>query len=107
MSNINVLLVGNDNILEVASLKNELTGAFLNAATVTVTLKDAANVNVAGDTWPKTMAYVTGSAGIYRATMLYTLALVADARYSAVISVNGGAGLQAAWTMECVARART
>lgn len=106
MSNINVLLVNNDNILEVDGLKNELTGADLNAATVTVTLKDAAGVNVAGDTWPKTMAYVTGSHGTYRATLLYSMPLTDGARYNAVISANGGAGLQAAWTVECVARAR-
>lgn len=106
MSNINVLFVGNDNILEVSDLKNELTGADLNAATVTVTLKDAAGANVTGDTWPKTMTYVTGSKGTYRTTLLYSMPLTAGDRYNAVISANGGAGLQASWTVECVARAR-
>lgn len=106
MSTIQTLLIGNDTIFEVDRLKDELTGSFKNAATVTVTLVDADGAQVAGDTWPKTLDYVTGSSGVYRATLPYTLDLEENARYDAQVSVNAGAGLRAAWTVECVARKR-
>lgn len=106
MSNIHILLDNNDSILEVDGLKNELTGVFLNAATVTVTLKDAAGADVAGDTWPKTLNYLAASNGTYRATLLYSLTLTAGSRYTAVITADGGAGLHAEWAMDCVCRAR-
>lgn len=106
MSTIQILYVGNDTILEIDRLKNELTGAYLNSATVTVTLRDEAGAEVAGDTWPKTMAYLAGSNGVYRATLPHTLALTASQRVTAAISVDAGAGLVAAWDVECVARVR-
>lgn len=106
MSNVHILLDNNDSILEVDGLKNELTGAYLNSATVTVTLKDAAGANVTGDTWPKALAYLALSNGTYRATLLYSLALTAGSRYTATIIADGGAGLRAEWTLECVCRAR-
>lgn len=106
MSNIQTLYVGNDTILEVGSLKNELTGAFLNSAAVTVTVTDMSGVEVSGDTWPKTMAYLTGSDGVYRATLLHGLALVAGTRYQAEVAADAGTGLYASWTIDCVARDR-
>lgn len=106
MSNITILYVGSDNVIEVAGLQNELSGAFLNSVTVTVTLKDAAGSNVTGDSWPKTMTYLTGSNGVYRATLGYALSLTAGIRYTATIAANGGAGLRAQWDIECIARSR-
>lgn len=107
MSNIQVLYIGNDTILEVESLRNDLTGAYLNSATVTVTLEETDGVDVAGETWPKTMAYVTGSNGTYRATLVYGLSLVAGRKYYAQITADAGAGLRAAWQVECIARKRS
>lgn len=107
MSTIHVLHVGNDHVLEVAGLRNELTGAALNSATVTVTLVDSAAAEVTGDTWPKTMSYVSGSDGVYRATLVYGLGLTAGARYTARITADAGNGLRAYWEMECVARPRS
>lgn len=106
MSNIQTLYVGNDTILEIDNLKNELTGAFLTAASVTVTLKDSTGANVIGDTWPKTLTYLASSNGVYRCTLLHALALVAGRRYTAVIVADGGAGLYASFTVDCVARTR-
>lgn len=106
MSNIHILLDNNDSILEVDGLKNELTGTFINSATVTVTLYDAANTPVGGDTWPKALAYVAASNGIYQTILSYALAITSGSRYSAVITADGGAGLRAEWTMDCVCRAR-
>lgn len=106
MSNITVIYVGNDNELEVAGLRNEMTGADMNNATVTVRLTTTAGVDVDGAAWPKTLPYVAGSNGLYRATLPYTLTLVPGGRYVATIVADAGAGLHAQWEMECVARAR-
>lgn len=106
MSNVNVLYTANDTVIEVKGLKNEVSGAFLNAAAVTATLVDSAAAQVAGETWPKTLDYVAGSDGIYRATLPYTLSLAAGGRYEAQISVNAGSGLRANFTLPCVARSR-
>lgn len=106
MSNIHIILDNNDSVIEVFDLKNELTGAFLNAAAVTVTLKDSAGVDVVGDTWPKTMTYETASNGMYRATLAYNLATTAGSRYTAVVIADAGAGLRAEWNLECVCRVR-
>lgn len=106
MSNIQTLYIGNDTIFEVERLKDELTGSYVDDATVTVTLTDADGASVAGDTWPKSLAYVSGSSGVYRATLPYTLELTENARYDANVTANAGAGLRSAWTVECVARKR-
>jgi len=107
MSNVQVIYVGNDTILEVESLKNELTGLYVNDATVTVTLEETDGVDVAGDSWPKTLTYVGGSNGAYRATLVFGLALVAGRKYNAKITADAGAGLRAAWTVPCLARERS
>ena len=106
MSNVNILYTSNDTVLEVRGLKNEVTGAFLNAATVTATLVDSDGDEVAGETWPKTLDYVSSSDGVYRATLPYTLSLASGGRYTAQISVNAGSGLRASFALPCVARSR-
>ena len=104
--NITELLIGNDMILELEGLTNGLTGEVLNDATVAVTLLDAEGGEVGGDVWPKTMAYVAESLGVYHALLVYTLALEAGNRYNAEVTVDAGAGLRASWTVECIARQR-
>ena len=106
MSNVFIIYTGNDTVLEVANLVNGMTGDSLNSADVSATLVDAAGEEVAGVTWPLSLLYVTGSKGVYRVTLPYTLSLEADARYEARVIANGGAGLHASWSVECVARAR-
>lgn len=107
MSNVTILYVGNDTVLEVRGLKNEVTGAFLNAAAVTATLVDAEGDQVTGQSWPVTLAYVTGSDGLYRATLSYGMGLTSGGRYTAQITANGGSGLRASWSIPCLARARS
>lgn len=107
MASEDILYVGNDNILEVDELKNAASAAFLNSATVTVTLEDSTGTEVTGDTWPKSLTYVTSSDGKYRATMLDTLSLTADALYTAKITADGGSGLLAYWERPLYARSRT
>jgi hypothetical protein len=106
MTTIQVLLIGNDTIIDVARLQDELTGEFVNDAEVSITLVDAAGMEVEGDTWPKPVPYVDDTDGLYRATLVYTLALVPDGRYTAQLDVDAGAGRRAAWSIACVARMR-
>ena len=82
----------NSNLLELVGLKNAATGAYLNAATVTVTLQTEAGTEISGETWPLTMSYVSGSNGDYRALLSHTLGLVSGP-VDAVVDADAGAGL--------------
>ncbi|KKL24558.1 hypothetical protein LCGC14_2414110 [marine sediment metagenome] len=95
----------NDNLLELVDLKDVVTGNFANTAVVAVTLVDKDDVNVVGETWPLTMAFVAASNGLYRAVLKDTLTLIVDALYTAKIDVNDGANKQAHW--EFLVRAET
>lgn len=106
MSNVSVIYTGNDTVLEVANLINGLTGEPLNGADVSVTLLDADDAEVEGETWPRSLIYVADSRGVYRYTLPYTLSLVLGGRYTATVVADAGPGLRARWSMECVARAR-
>ena len=98
--------VANDNQLRVDGLR-DADDAYLNSATVTCTgVTDADGNAVSGDTFPKTLTYVSASDGNYRGTLQQTLALEADQIYTATITVDGG-GLQATFAVPFVARART
>lgn len=97
---------GNDNILELDGLKNDATDAFINDATVTVTMVDSNDVEVSGQTWPTSMLYVNSSDGVYRATLQDVLVLAEDARYIAKVTANGGAGLLGFFELPVVARIR-
>lgn len=103
---VQTLYYGSDMLLEVAGLRDDVTGDYLNTATVTVTLKTATGVNVTGETWPLAMTYVTSSNGVYRATLKDTLSLTANARYVATVSADGGAGKMARWDLDFVCRLR-
>lgn len=107
MSTVETLFIGNDSVIEVAALKNELSAGDINTATVTVRLQEVTGENVAGQLWPITMLYVPNSSGIYRATLPYTLPLIPNKRYVATIVADAGPGLRAEWDMQCVARSRT
>lgn len=100
------LLVANDNILEVKELTDPATGAFINNAIVTAILVDAAGAEVAGDTWPKTLAYVSASNGTYRATLEQTLAITHGRTYTARITALGN-GFTGFWERPFKARKRT
>lgn len=107
MSNINVLFVDNDNVLEIQGLKDEVGAAFLAAAAVSVTLSDEQGLAVQGADWPLSLAYVDGSRGEYRATLPYTLDLTANRRYTALIVADAGPGRHAEWSLGCVAKTRS
>lgn len=106
MSQVQILYDNNDMVLEAAGLRNETTGAFLNAASVSVTLKDSAGVNVTGQTWPLVLTYVPSSDGVYRAGLSNALNVTPASRYVAQVVVDAGAGLRAEWDLDCVCQTR-
>jgi hypothetical protein len=100
------LYIGNDHAIELRGLKDEISNDFLNAATVTVTLKDSAGANVSGASWPIAMTFITGTNGVYRATLPDELAIVDGRRYTAVVVADGGANKRGQWNIPCAARLR-
>ncbi len=107
MSNVHILYLDNDNVLEVQQLRNDTSGDFLNTANVSMTLHDAGGDPVNGANWPLPLQYVDGSHGVYRVTLDRDLALTLNARYIARIAVDGGSELRASWSIACVARHRS
>jgi hypothetical protein len=86
----------NTNVIDLIGLHAELDGSFINDATVTVTIRDAAGVDLAG-AWPLAMTYVPASTGNYRALQSAALPFVAKASYVAIIDANGGSNRTGHW----------
>lgn len=84
-----VLYLQSDNLLELKGLKNAASGAYINNATVTVTLVDASGTSVSGQSWPATLSYVSGSNGDYRLTLEDTLPLSENGTYVARVTAIG------------------
>ncbi len=103
-----IILYQNSMLLKLNGLRDSeaLPGVFLNAATVTVTLKDSAGAEVSGETWPLTLDYIAASDGNYSATLTDTLGVTLSGIYDAEITVDGGAGLKAFWVMPLVVKKR-
>lgn len=84
-----------DNLFEVLGANREDTGAYLNGATVNVTLVDAkTGVQIGNMAWPITLSYVAGSNGDYRATIPYNISVTKGQYVIAQVSVDGGPGLK-------------
>jgi hypothetical protein len=101
---IDVLFKKNDQFVEVNGLRNNLTGAYLNAATVTATLRDLAGVAVAGLDGVA-LAYVAGSDGDYRGQVEETFD-PPPGRYRIEFTAVEGA-LVARWDDDVIVRVRT
>jgi hypothetical protein len=109
-----IIYVANTNVLELSGLKSAIEDAFINDATVTVTLKDSEGNAVTGQTWPTTMAYVAASDGVYRAIMKDGLSIVAAdddsaegvGEYTAFIEANAGTDRIGHWEFPVTAATR-
>lgn len=97
------IYIGNDNVLTMDGLKDVVTDAFLNAATVTAQLKTAEGADVGG---ALTLSYVAESRGRYRATIEDDLALIDQTAYQVHIDVDAGADLRAHWEVPVTAITR-
>lgn len=106
MSNVTILYTGNDMVLELSNLTNDVTGELLDAADVQVTLLRTDGTPVEGAEWPLSLLHVAGSRGMYRVTLPYTMILAINGRYTAQVTVDAGPGLRGEFELECVARQR-
>ena len=97
---IEVIYLANDTLLELRDLRAETTGALMEGATVTAVLKDAAGTTVA------TISLLEVEAGLYRGTLPYSTALTLNARYTATITADAGAGRRGTWTVPVLVKAR-
>ena len=87
MSGAIALFVGNTTVLEVA-LVDKLTGNVINGAAVAVTLTDIAGNELAGESWPKALAYVAQSEGIYRTYLSSSVSMEEGANYLYVATAD-------------------
>lgn len=81
------LYTGTYNLVVISGLWNSNTDAFINNATVRITLKDDAGVNVTGETWPVTGSYVSGSDGRYHIILDTDAAITAGEVYTGVLEI--------------------
>lgn len=102
------VFVANTNVLELLGLKNEISGAFINTATVTVTVKDKDTLAaVTGMTWPAPMPNVAASQGDYRLILEDDLALIAKKNYIAFIDADNGPNEKGHWEFPFKPETRT
>lgn len=83
--------VSNTNLLQLSDLKKESDNSAITGATVTVTIKDAAGVNLAGVAWPQLMSEVGG--GDYELSLPVALAWIAEAQYVAFVDATTPVGV--------------
>lgn len=93
---------GNTNYLQLTGLYDAVSAAYVNNATVTVTISDASGVEVMAST---SMAYVSSSSGNYRATVPYDTGLLADRPYTATVTAVSGS-TRGVWEFQFKPRTR-
>lgn len=102
-----VLYIENDNVLELVGLQDSVTDAYVNSASVSVTLIDQAGTTVSGETWPLSLSYVAASNGTYRATLRDTLVLSSQRQVTAKIVADDGVDRKATWEIPLTVKRRT
>jgi hypothetical protein len=88
------IYAGNDNLFQLLGLTDISTGAFVNNATVNVTVKKVSDGSTLGTA---SMPYVTGTNGNYQGTLLAASAPTAQVGYTAQIVVTTPSGGTAEW----------
>ena len=89
---------GNDNLVENPTpMTRSSTGAYVNDASVTMTLKDSNGDAVVGAS-ALSLAYVSDSNGRYQGTLPSSLTLTAGATYTLEITATSGS-TTAFWTL--------
>lgn len=89
-----------DNVIEIPSLTDGIDGSYVNTATVQATLYDQDEVEITGQTWPLSMAYVAASNGTYRGTILDTINVSPGDLVRCVVTATDGADRKRTWTAD-------
>lgn len=101
---MSVLYVDNSNVVELTDVKNSVTGDPDTGASVSVTLLDSADNEVAGQAWPLPMAH--DADGTYRATMSANIDVANGEPYYAVVDAIGSNGSVGKWRCKVKASER-
>lgn len=102
---LEVISIGSDNLVRLDVLTNASTGAYVNNATVTFTLKDA-NGNVVAGLSGVAMPYVSGQNGRYEGTIPNGTALTQNALYTIEVTATSGSVILFR-KLSCVAKYRS
>ena len=97
--------IGADNVVQLGGFQNAIDSTYLNAATVTCTIKDTSGNEVSGISWPVTLDYVAASDGIYRATIDKAITLTFGNIYYVEITATES-GIDGFWRIPIHARYR-
>lgn len=98
--------LSNTNVIILDELTLASTGAYINDATVTVTIKDENDTELTGETWPLTMSYVTGSDGKYAGAVSSSVSVSAGDLLSCEVTATSG-GNTGFWDAPLRVKART
>lgn len=85
-----IIFHGNDNLILVKGVYNNATSAYVNNATVNVTLKDANGTDLTGQTWPLVLSYIAASNGDYQGTIDDAANTEGLTSGSAIITISAG-----------------
>lgn len=99
---MDLLLLLTDQTLRANGLQDEVTGDYLNSATVTATITNKLDEEVAGVTWPITLSYVTASNGNYRGNIPHDAEFVEGKTYLIEVTAVSGS-FQRVWKFPRVA----
>ena len=97
-----IIFVGNDNLVKVNGLQDELDDSYVNSLTGTSSMTDELGVEIATPSF----AYVAASNGDYTANIMDTVAIVAGKCYELQITFDGGAGKKYVRTLSLKAMKR-
>ena len=96
------LYVGSNNVLELRSLTNSVTGVEVNDATVTAVITDLSDVQLPGQVWPLAMVS-TGADGTYQGTLEAGIEIKNGKQYKGTVTAVGQDGLERTWYPVCEA----
>jgi len=100
-----VMWVDNDMLVEIDGLQDSSDDSYLNAATVTATIKDPDGTEITGQSLPISLSYVSSSNGKYQGVFDTLLSLtVGDTGTIEVTAVEGT--LNAFWSLTYTTRTR-
>lgn len=96
-----IAYLSSDNSVTLSGLRRSSDDAYVNDASVDLVLVDEDGDQVAGQTWPTSMIYVSGSDGDYRAVIESAVLVTKGLAYLAKITATG-AGLLRYWEIPLV-----
>lgn len=100
-----VYFINNSVLVQVLGLRNAADDSYVNNATVAVSIKGADGNNLAGETWPVTLAYVAGSNGDYQGVISSAVSVAVGDIVTLYITATA-TGLDAEWREHREVKAR-